>query len=172
MVRENWRLWIFILVVVAIGTGFVFFRSELLGRNQPVVLNGIMAPPLPTLVPEQVASGEAVYAQFCAACHGANLEGQPNWKVPLADGSRPAPPHDSTGHTWHHTDQLLVDYVTLGGAETLRRLGVTGVQSGMPAFGSVLSEDEIDAVLDYIASHWSERARAYQAEVTRQAGGN
>ena len=76
------------------------------------------------------------------------------------------------GHTWHHADQMLVDYVTLGGAETLRRLGVTGIASKMPAFGGTLSEDEIDAVLDYIASHWSERARAYQAEVTRQAGGD
>ena len=51
-------------------------------------------------------------------------------------------------------------------------LGATGAVSGMPGFGEVLSQSEIEAVLDYIASHWSERARAYQAEVTRQAEGN
>jgi mono/diheme cytochrome c family protein len=67
---------------------------------------------------------------------------------------------------------MLLDYVTLGGAETLRRLKVTGVKSGMPAFGELLSGDEIEAVLDYIASHWSERARAFQSEVTRNAGGS
>jgi mono/diheme cytochrome c family protein len=42
----------------------------------------------------------------------------------------------------------------------------------MPAFGDVLSEGEIEAVLAYIASHWSERARANQAEVTRHAEDN
>lgn len=108
----------------------------------------------------------------CASCHGADLEEQPDWQRSEPDGTLRAPPHDDTGHTWHHPDALLVDYVTLGGAETLRRLGVTGVVSGMPAFGGVVSDSEIEAVLDYIASHWSEQMRAYQAEVTRQAGGN
>jgi hypothetical protein len=102
----------------------------------------------------------------------ADLEGQSDWQRSKPDGTLRAPTHDNTGHTWHHADQLLVDYVTLGGAETFCRLGVTGVESGMPAFGGVLSDDEIDAVLDYIASHWSERSRADQAEVTREAGGN
>ena len=135
---------------------------------------GTYGPALASHAPAEgpLAVGAQVYSVHCASCHGADLEGQPDWQRPEPDGTLRAPPHDDTGHTWHHTDQLLVDYVTLGGAETLRRLGVTGVQSGMPAFGGVLSGDEIDAVLDYIASHWSERARAYQAEVTRQAGGN
>jgi mono/diheme cytochrome c family protein len=121
---------------------------------------------------EPLRTGARAYAEHCASCHGADLQGQPDWQRSEPDGTLRAPPHDDSGHTWHHPDQLLVDYVTLGGAETLQRLGVTGVESGMPAFGDVLSEDEIEAVLDYIASHWSERARAYQAEVTRQAGGN
>ena len=116
-----------------------------------------------------VALGRQVYAARCAACHGQRLEGQPNWRSPGPDGRFPAPPHDASGHTWHHADQFLLDYVTSGGAETLRRLVATGVESGMPAFAGVLSDDEIDAVLDYIASHWSEQARAHQAEATRQA---
>ena len=53
--------------------------------------------------------GQALYADSCAACHGANLEGQPDWRVPGADGILPAPPHDETGHTWHHDNQLLFD---------------------------------------------------------------
>ena len=52
----------------------------------------------------QVARGEALYAKHCASCHGANLEGQPDWKKRLANGRLPAPPHDMTGHTWHHPD--------------------------------------------------------------------
>src|SRR3712207_630865 len=50
----------------------------------------------------QVALGRQVYAANCASCHGANLEGQPNWQQDLPAGGRPAPPHDASGHTWHH----------------------------------------------------------------------
>jgi mono/diheme cytochrome c family protein len=40
----------------------------------------------------QVKLGAAVYARHCPSCHGASLEGQPDWKKHLADGSLPAPP--------------------------------------------------------------------------------
>lgn len=76
-----------------------------------------------------VANGQSLYAENCAACHGAELEGQPNWQTPDADGVLPAPPHDETGHTWHHDNQLLFDYTWLGGAAALDARGVTGVQS-------------------------------------------
>ena len=55
----------------------------------------------------QVAEGRAVYAAQCASCHGANLEGQPDWRVRLPNGRLPAPPHDASGHTWHHPDKAL-----------------------------------------------------------------
>ncbi len=38
--------------------------------------------------------------------------------------------------------------------------------SDMPAFGSVLSDSEIAAVLAYVKSRWPEEQRAYQAEMT------
>ncbi|HEB79278.1 MAG TPA: cytochrome c [Rhodospirillales bacterium] len=57
--------------------------------------------------PEQVAMGRMAYQQYCAPCHGAKLEGQPNWRIRKPDGKLPAPPHDQTGHTWHHPDQHL-----------------------------------------------------------------
>ena len=31
--------------------------------------------------PGQVTMGQAVYQQYCASCHGANLEGQPEWRI-------------------------------------------------------------------------------------------
>lgn len=142
------------LVALSMGVGSVFSRSEPFGTDRPVVLNGIAAPPLPTLVPEQVASGKAVYAQFCASCHGANLEGQPNWKEPLADGSLPAPPHDSTGHTWHHPDELLLDITANGGDPKYN--------SKMPAFQDQLSSEQIVAVLEFIKSQWGREEREYQ----------
>ena len=54
-----------------------------------------------------VALGQQIYAEQCAACHGDNLEGQANWQSRHEDGRLPAPPHDETGHTWHHADELL-----------------------------------------------------------------
>lgn len=102
---------------------------------------------------EQVALGAKVYAQHCASCHGAKLEGQPNWQRRLPNGRMPAPPHDETGHTWHHPDEMLFDITKHG----IGRYAPPGYQSDMPAFGGALSDDEIRAVLAFIESHWKSR---------------
>lgn len=107
--------------------------------------------------------GQALYSENCASCHGADLEGQPNWRVPGEDGILPAPPHDETGHTWHHDNLLLFEYTQLGGAEALAARGITGFQSGMPGFGDTLSDDEIWDILAYIRSTWSDRVQEMQA---------
>ncbi|MBP1807025.1 c-type cytochrome [Rubellimicrobium aerolatum] len=109
--------------------------------------------------------GRDLYAAQCAACHGADLEGQPDWQVRGPDGRMPAPPHDASGHTWHHSDQALLRIIRDG-------LGalVPGYQSDMPVFGEVLSDAETEAVLAFIKSTWPERERAYQAEATRNDG--
>ena len=51
--------------------------------------------------------GKKIYANNCASCHGINLEGQQNWMSRLPNGLMPAPPHDKTGHTWHHPEEYL-----------------------------------------------------------------
>ena len=117
--------------------------------------------------PEMLAFGERIYAENCASCHGAKLEGQPSWKRRLESGRMPAPPHDETGHTWHHSDADLV---------RLTKEGVAAVvggsyESDMPGFGDVLTEDEILAVLAFIKSTWPERQREYQAAITEKAAG-
>lgn len=110
-----------------------------------------------------INAGRSLYADNCASCHGANLEGQPNWQSPNADGVLPAPPHDRTGHTWHHDDALLFEYTKLGGEAALEVRGVTGFTSGMPSFGETLTDDEIWNILAYIRSTWSDRERDVQA---------
>jgi len=112
----------------------------------------------------QVAHGREVYLRYCASCHGTQLEGQPNWRGRLPNGRLPAPPHDHTGHTWHHPDRVLFGITKYGVAD----FAPPGHQSDMPAFHGVLSDDEIWAVLACIKSSWPEQARAYQAEVTRR----
>jgi mono/diheme cytochrome c family protein len=107
---------------------------------------------------EDATAGLALYAERCASCHGAQLEGQPDWMVRKPDGKLPAPPHDETGHTWHHSDRQLLQIVRDG-------LGsiAPGYATDMPAFGEALSDDDILAILEYLKSQWPERARAFQA---------
>jgi mono/diheme cytochrome c family protein len=120
-------------------------------------------PPLPTLDPDTVALGRTVYTENCAVCHGANLEGHPDWKTPNEDGSYRPPPHDASGHTWHHPDSVLIETIRLGGS---RLAGNLAGLSNMPAFGEVLSDEEIAAVLTYIKSSWPAEERQYQWEAT------
>lgn len=110
-----------------------------------------------------LANGQTLYGEHCASCHGANLEGQPNWHTPDEHGVLPAPPHDETGHTWHHGNQLLFDYTLLGGEEALVARGVTGFASGMPGFGEALSDDDIWDILAYIRSTWPVRVQEIQS---------
>ena len=110
-----------------------------------------------------VANGQTLYAEQCASCHGENLEGQPNWRLANDDGILPAPPHDETGHTWHHDNLLLFEYTQLGGAAALAARGVEGFQSGMPGFMETLSDDDIWDILAYIHSTWPERVQELQA---------
>lgn len=111
---------------------------------------------------ETIALGRTIYETQCAACHGAQLEGQPDWQMPLPSGRLPAPPHDATGHTWHHPDDILFRIVKEGTAAIVGG----GYESDMPGFSGVLSDAEIRAVLAYIKSTWPERERSYQAETS------
>lgn len=112
-----------------------------------------------------VAVGQRVYASHCAICHGANLEGQPNWRQRLPNGRMPAPPHDAAGHTWHHPDALLFGIVKEGLVPG--KYAPPRYESDMPAFGGRLSDDEIRAVLAYVKSTWPEQQLAYQQKIDR-----
>jgi len=114
-----------------------------------------------------IAAGQILYAESCAACHGATLEGEDDWRSPRDDGSLPAPPHDASGHTWHHPDSMLFTYTKKGGEATLAAQEIE-FNSGMPGFGDQLSDEEIWNILAYIKSTWPEREHAAQAERTAQ----
>ncbi|MFP5378913.1 MAG: c-type cytochrome [Vicinamibacteria bacterium] len=110
--------------------------------------------------------GAAVYGNHCASCHGARGEGTPDWKTRGPDGRLPPPPHDSTGHTWHHADGLLYRIVEQG---TAGALGDTlhASRYGMPAFDSILTPREIHSVLTYLKAGWAPEQRRRQAEMSR-----
>src|SRR5690606_1880271 len=109
-----------------------------------------------------VSRGRQVYAANCAACHGAQLEGQPDWKSPAANGRLPAPPHDETGHSWHHSDALLLSIIALGTAAVVG----DGYESDMPGFAGALTPEDMEAVLAFIKSTWPEREAKYQRRVS------
>ena len=124
----------------------------------------ITAPAAPS--PDRLALGRKLYDETCAACHGAELEGQANWRARDSNGLLPAPPHDETGHTWHHSDQQLFEITKRGTAALVG----SDYQTAMGPFAEVLSDDEIRAVLAYIKSRWPEYIRARQAEITTRSG--
>ena len=89
-----------------------------------------------------VAQGKTVYADQCASCHGVNLEGQP---------------------TWHHPDAHLFQVTKYGTA------AVAGpdYKTDMSAFGEILSDTEIWAVLAFIKSRWPAAIQRRHSELNR-----
>ena len=126
------------------------------------LLSGCEKPPDPA----QLGLGQTLYAQHCAACHGAKLEGQPNWQRRLPNGRFPAPPHDDSGHTWHHPEEVLFGITKHG---LVPPYAPKGYESDMPAFAGKLSDQEIRAVLAYIESQWSPEVLKLRAEMARNA---
>ena len=149
------RFWWIAGIVVLIGLGA-------LGAIVLGLFGGVGEPSA-----ERLALGRQVYEVHCATCHGAELEGEPDWRSRRADGTLPAPPHDATGHTWHHPDAQLFAITKQGTAA----FAPAGYKTTMTGYAGVLSDDEIRATLDYIKSRWPEDIRAKQAEATRRVGG-
>ena len=115
---------------------------------------------------DTVALGQDVYAKQCASCHGAGLEGQPNWRERRADGRLPAPPHDETGHTWHHNDRQLFEFTKYGPAALVGG----GYESDMQGYEGVLTDREILAVFAFIKSSWPKRIRERHDQINQRAG--
>lgn len=96
----------------------------------------------------QTNRGYALYQSNCAECHRADASGTLNWKQPNPDGKFPPPPLNGSAHTWHHSLSVLRRTVRLGGV----RLGGT-----MPGFADKLNSEQIDDILAWVQSHWSDQ---------------
>ena len=131
---------------IAVAAGWALWPNEPAGVADPADA-------------QQVALGAAVYREHCASCHGARLEGQPDWRIRKPDGRLPAPPHDESGHTWHHPDEHLFRITKYG---LQPPLAPDGYKSDMLAFKGVLSDAEIWATLAFIKSQWPPKVQARQ----------
>ena len=146
------------LAAIAIGVAIaVFLTAQFLSLER----SGVLFDPDDARL---VSQGEAVYLAHCASCHGRKLEGQPDWQGHDKDGYLPAPPHDETGHTWHHPDRLLFAITKLGVAKAAN---LKDYKTRMPAFRETLSDDDIVAALSYIKSRWPEDMRRRHDQLNR-----
>ncbi|MBN8590593.1 MAG: cytochrome c [Anaerolineae bacterium] len=118
---------------------------------------------------DQIAQGQQLYSQYCSSCHGVNGEGQfPSAPTERdATGRFGAPPHNGNGHTWHHGDAMLIEYVRNGGISLSDPVN----WYPMPAFGEQLTNDQVMVILAYIKTFWSNEQRARQAEITAAENG-
>ena len=116
--------------------------------------------------PQVVSVGARIYAQQCATCHGVRGEGQPDWRERGPDGLLPAPPHDPSGHTWHHPDSQLFAITKFGLAKLIDQ---PDYKTAMPVYGGVLSDDEIVAVLSWIKAQWPPDVKARHDEINQAA---
>ena len=141
------KLTVVLGVVVAFSTVLIY----VIWVQQKPKIDIVLAPEDGPLV----VLGENLYIQECAACHGSDLEGQENWQERLPNGRLPAPPHDASGHTWHHPDQLLFELTKYGSAAVVGG----SYESDMPGYEGTLNDREIIAVLSFIKSRWPAQIR-------------
>ncbi len=123
------------------------------------------SPVLPDLDSETVRAGRQVYLTNCAVCHGPNAEGALGWRGPDAKGNLPPPPHDDSGHTWRHSDQQLKEIILNGLRDPFNKTP----DLTMPPFHGQLSGQDVEAVITYFKSLWSDEHRRYQLDETTKA---
>jgi cytochrome c len=112
-----------------------------------------------------VSLGQKIYLQNCASCHGVKLEGQKNWQTRDDEGYLLAPPHDETGHTWHHTDEYLFLMTKYG----IEKIIGKKYPNNMPAYEDILSDKEIIAVLSFIKSSWPKKIQGIHNNINRRS---
>lgn len=97
---------------------------------------------------DSIQLGESTFEKNCIACHGVQAQGlTKDWKQKLPNGKFPAPPLNGTAHTWHHSPKSLLTTINNGGV---------ALGGWMPGFKDKLSEEEKQALLDYLYSLWPE----------------
>lgn len=103
-----------------------------------------------------LARGKQLFKQNCASCHGDRAQGAPNWEKPGTDGKYPAPPLDGSAHAWHHPRVALLKVI---------KQGTQKIGGNMPAWQGKLSDADIDAVIIYFQSLWSDEIYAAWTQI-------
>lgn len=153
----TWGLWgLLLLLIMAAGA---YGLSGVGARDKAAA--DVLSPD----DPQVVTIGARIYTQHCAACHGASRKGQPDWRERGPDGLMRAPPHDESGHTWHHPDAQLFAITKYGLAKLIQQ---PDYQTHMPVYDGVLTDAEINAVLSWIKAQWPKEIQARHDQVNAQ----
>ena len=156
-----------LLIIIALGvSGFISGCSEESNKtiNEQQEVETTQQMPLITTrwyTTEQTVKGYPLYQANCAVCHKPDASGTENWQQQDANGNLPPPPLNGTAHAWHHPLPILRRTVYFGG------MPVGGV---MPGFGDKLSKDDIDAILAWVQSHWSDEIYGMWYQINTRAG--
>ena len=133
------RLFEYILPGLLVFSSVVVVAQELnITVGEPVARNSD---------PLRYTQGLRLYQQNCASCHGKQGEGTQNWRQRDAEGKFLPPPLNGTGHTWHHPMHILKDII---------RNGTVRLGGKMPAMKAKLTEKQIDDILFWVQSQWTD----------------
>lgn len=108
--------------------------------------------------------GKAVYDEFCAYCHGRELDGKAQWVKPAPYDPVDAPRLDAQGNSWRLTDEMLFRLTKDGGQPH----ALPGVESRMPSFDKVLTDEQIANAVAFIVSRWPEEIRRRRPEAVKE----
>lgn len=109
--------------------------------------------------PARITRGAEVFRQHCAVCHGTEAQGAADWRTRRPDGTFPPPPLNGTGHAWHHPWAAL--------KRTIRD-GTAALGGTMPAWQEKLSEEQIEDVILWFQSLWSDAVYAAWWEIDQR----
>jgi len=155
------------VVAATVGVLFLFGCTEQAPQSAKAIPKSQPAPTASAVAVARnhdfatVTRGAKVFQANCATCHGDGGQGHPTWQKPGPDGKYPAPPLNGTGHAWHHPTAVLKQVIKQG---TLSRGG------SMPAWGDKLSDEEIDAAIEWFKSKWPDELYAAWARMDAAAG--
>ena len=155
MQRSN--LFFLIIILFVFSIILIGFYAYTMNKDNKIIL-------MPNDV-SLVSLGQKIYLENCASCHGVKLEGQKNWQTRDDEGYLLAPPHDETGHTWHHTDEYLFLMTKYG----IEKIIGKKYPNNMPAYEDILSDKEIIAVLSFIKSSWPKKIQEIHNNINRKS---
>lgn len=110
----------------------------------------------------QVTRGGKLFQQYCAQCHGADGQGDPNWRQRDAEGFFPAPPLNGTGHAWHHPQKMLHHVI---------KNGSPGGKGKMPAWGNKLTDQDIGDIIAWFKAKWPQPVYEAWYGMNQKSGG-
>ena len=91
-----------------------------------------------------------LFNAYCARCHTAGYSAGPAFQQSQASGALGPSLRDGRALTQFLTAQDLYDFLAVGSIDGVG-YGVNGVGSGrMPGFGMVLSQDDLQLIVDYL----------------------